>query len=487
MDSDVNFKDAPTETFDSVQTDSEAESVLKPRIELMDSKAFDELISDVPIGVRALPREVVSEELSRFEEIVQSRDVQRGLEYKLPRATDARAYRFCVQDVIFAIWTMQHRKGFNDIYVETFLTSEVYKKVDEKNVKAVGSLKNDEKKTFERDVIETGYYDRFVGATAALLTILSEAYRVGVPFRVQFGSTVENGRIPLDVALLAARNQIRLRNADMQRPGVRKGLIEPDEGKALYLALMGFSPVLRKRLQALEDAGLLSAERAAYLVCNGVWTIPEIECLILCSPYPDLILSGEVLPERRLLYQYVSWYCHATIMGGMLDRALGTRDDESANDPEVKRAGLDVEDDERPLIISTEPRILARTYRCEKSANESTPLPRWECERNGKRIKAQPGELIVALLRPRVACDLERFLLEDLQTAAKRAEKEPKSAIVIVLVPFDYHDLSDERRRFFRAEAERLGVVLAICPDSVKELDRIAEKKFIAQRMKKDD
>ena len=108
--------------------------------------------------------------------VVEDQDHKRTPGAKLPRATETRPYRFCVQDVVLAIWTMQHRKDEADIGVEVFLTSEVY----------------------EEGTRQGGYYDELAGATAATLTIFSEAYRVGIPLRVQFAKTVEDGCVPLD-------------------------------------------------------------------------------------------------------------------------------------------------------------------------------------------------------------------------------------------------------------------------------------------------
>lgn len=455
-----------------------------------------------PVGVRGLPKSIVENQLKRFDQIVKERNVERG--GKLPRATDLRPYRFCVQDVIFAIWAMRQRKDEEDIFVEVFLTSEVYKILEKKKVinpktgkpfqyEIIDDSGKKELKDVEERVVETGYYDKYAGATAATLTILSEAYRVGIPLRVQFGPAVENGQIPFDVYRLALQHGIVLRNAGPAREGIAPGLIEPDEGRRLYLALSGFSPLFSQKIQRLHEQGLISAERVAYMVHHGVWTVPEVEGIVLCSPYPDIVLSGEVFPEHRHLFQHVIIQSRMAIMGGMLDRALAARDDEDVAELQDKAQGVDVEDDERNLSIVTEAKWNARLYKLiSPSSNndnetspfmETLPLPRWECQ----RIRLQPEEYLSVLLRPRCSCDLEQFLEEDIQTAAQRLKDSPVPKISAVAVPFDFHDLTEEKQKAFRQQAESLNVVLMVCPEATKALDQLAEKKMAACRMKKEN
>src|SRR5262249_51288711 len=155
------------------------------------------------------------------------------------------------------------RKDEADINVEVFLTSEVY----------------------EEGTRQGGYYDELAGATAATLTILSEAYRVGIPLRVQFARTVEDGRVPMDIVRLAARQGVRVRSTEDGAPPEKKGRIEADEGRALYLALTGFRPALRRAIELLARQGLMSPERAAFIVHHGVWSLPEVEGIILSSTY----------------------------------------------------------------------------------------------------------------------------------------------------------------------------------------------------------
>ncbi len=414
--------------------------------------------TQLPVGVRGLTKPQIERALTRYQQVVNERPHERTPGGKLPRATETRPYRFCVQDVVLAIWTMEHRKDEADISVDVFLTSEVY----------------------EEGTRQGGYYDELEGATAATLTILSEAYRVGIPLRVQFGKTVEDGRVPLDIMRLAVRHGIGLAHA-------LKGRIEAEEGRELYLALTGFRPPLRHAIDLLARQGLMSPERAAFIVHHGVWSLPEVEGIILSSTYPDLVLSGDVMPEQRHLYQHVLTHSRLALMGGLLDRSLMNRDDEEARlQPGSKTLGLDVEDDERDLDIRTFANFHAREYvqgPFEADDNsDAVPLPNWECE----RMRLQPGERFSVLLRPRVAASLAVHLREDIEQAVVRRDTELKPKVVAVAVPFDFHDLDPARQESFRQTAAARGVVLMVCPETTRSLDQMAQKKMVASRIKRD-
>jgi hypothetical protein len=414
--------------------------------------------TELPVGVRGLTKAQIERALVRYQQIVNGRHHDRMLNATLPRATETRPYRFCVQDVVLAIWTMEHREDEADIAVDVFLTSEVY----------------------EEGTRQGGYYDELAGATAATLTILSEAYRVGIPLRVQFGKSVEDGCVPLDIVRLAVRHAVQLAHT-------RQGRIEPDEGRALYLALTGFPPRLRPAIDLLARQGLMSPERAAFIVHHGVWSLPEVEGIILSSPYPDLVLSGDVMPEQRHLYQHVLTHSRIALMGGLLDRSLMNRDDEEARlRPESKTLGLDVEDDERDLDIRTFARFSGREYVQRpteaRGISDSMPLPDWECE----RTRLQPGERLSVLLRPRVAASLAVELPGDIEQAVVRRDTELKPKVVAVAVPFDFHDLQPALQESFRQAAAARGVMLMVCPETTRSLDQLAQRKMIASRIKKD-
>ena len=407
-----------------------------------------------PVGVRGLPPEYVLSALERFQTIVNERGVERKPGEKLPRATELRPNRFCVQDVVLSIWAMRHRKDEADIFVDVFLTSEVY----------------------NQNTGETGFYDEFSGATAAALTILSEAYRVGAPLRVSFGKSVEDGKVPLDILRLAARHGISIQDAE-------HGRISANEGRELYLALTGFRSPIRQAIHMLHQRGLMSPERAAYIVHHGVWSLPEVEGIILCSRYPDLVLSGDVPPEQRHLYQHVVTQSRLALMGGLLDRSLSKRNDGDAS-TQGKEPGLDAEDDERNLDIRTHARFLGREYvLLAGPVADQLPLPKWG---SVSQTPLAPGERLSVLLRPRTSASLDAHLEKDISQAGLRWEQEPKPKCVALAVSFDFNDLPLARQQHFFQLSKEKSVILLICPESTRSLDQMAQKKMTASRIKKD-
>lgn len=408
----------------------------------------------LPVGVRGLPPKYVLTALERFQAIVTDCKSERKPGEKLPRATELRPYRFCVQDVVLSIWAMRHRKDEADILVEVFLTSEVY----------------------DQNTGETSFYDQLAGATAATLTILSEAYRVGAPLRVSFGKSVEDGRVPLDILRLAARHGITIQDAE-------RGHISANEGRELYLALTGFRPPIRQAIRLLHQRGLMSPERAAYIVHHGVWSLPEVEGIILCSRYPDLVLSGDVPPEQRHLYQHVLTQSRLALMGGLLDRSLSKRNDGDAS-TQGKEPGLDAEDDERNLDTRTHARLMGREYvLLPGPVTDQLPVPKWG---NVTQAPLAPGEHLSILLRPRTSASLDAYLEADISQAGLRWEQEPKPKCVAIAVPFDFHDLSNARQQHFFQLSATKNVLLLICPEATRSLDQMAQKKMAAGRIRKD-
>lgn len=407
-----------------------------------------------PVGVRGLPPEYVLSALEQFQSIVKEGGVERKPGEKLPRATELRPYRFCVQDVVLAIWAMRHRKDQADIFVDVFLTSEVY----------------------DQNTGETGFYDELAGATAATLTVLSEAYRVGAPLRVSFGKAVEGGKVPLDILRLAARHKISIKEAE-------RGRISESEGRELYLALTGFRPPIRQAINILHQKGLMSPERAAYIVHHGVWSLPEVEGIILCSRYPEIVLSGDVPAEQRHLHQHVLTQSRIALIGGLLDRSLSKRSDGESSS-QGKQIGLDAEDDDRNLDIRTNARLIGREYLLISGpVVDDLPLPKWGTI---SRSPLAPGERLSVLIRPRTSVSLDAYLEADLDQASLRFQQEPKPNCVAIAVPFDFNDLPIQRQSYFQKIAASKNVILMVCPEATRSLDQMAQKKMSASRIKKD-
>lgn len=422
---------------------------------------------------------------------------------KMPRANAWRPYRFAVQDVIFAITAIRHAKESNSVEVDVFLA------FDPKYA----------------DVVPEGHslypYEPLAAARALTLMILSEAFRCGAALRLRFTHNVERtdderatqerdktdrGRVPAAILQLAAMHGVTGIEAE-------SGVLKPAQAGPLYAALTGFPANLADRVRGLADQGLLSIERACYLVQHGVWTVPELEGLIRGCPYPDLILDGEIQPEQRHLYHHAQVHARTALLGGVLDRALLARDAEYTGSVTGKlksvkgraegatptinsvagqpaKPGLDVEDDDRDLLITFDPDLSARRYRLGVKESELLPLPDWRpfAARDGappwKDRVPRDGELI-ALLRPRDEAGLLQYLEADIAAAAGCARGADDC--VAVVVPLDFNDLRTDRQHMFLEQAAQanngVGVWLLVCPETARTLDGYAREKLNRSRV----
>lgn len=417
---------------------------------------------------------------------------------KMPRANAWRPYRFAVQDVIFAIAAIRHAKESNSVEVDVFLA------FDPKYA----------------DTVPGGHslhpYEPLAAARALTLMILSEAFRCGAALRLRFTRNVERsdderttqerdktdrGRVPAAILQLAALHGISGIEAE-------SGVLQPAQAGPLYAALTGFPANLADRIRELAGQGLLSIERVCYLVQHGVWTVPELEGLIRGCPYPDLVLDGEIQPEQRHLFHHAQVHARTALLGGVLDRALLSRDAEymggvKGNLKPVKgraegampaidsvggqpaKPGLDVEDDDRDLLITFDPDLVARRYRLGPRESGPLPLPDWRpfTTRDGDpvwRAGVSQGNELAALLRPRDEAGLLRHLEADLLAAA-RAKADGKH--VAVVVPLDFNDLRAEVQQGFLGQAARDDIWLLVCPETARTLDGYAREKLNRSRV----
>ena len=384
---------------------------------------------------------------------------------KLPRANAWRPYRFAIQDVIFAATAIRHSQELKCTEVDVFLTD---------------------------DFIEG--YDEYAATRALALLLLSEAFRCGVPLALRFTGNVEGGRVPRALLQLAQRQGIRI-------PDPQAGWLRPAEGSQLYAALTGFPQTLRLRIQQLTDDGLLSIERACYMIHHGVWTVPEVEGLIRGSPYPDLILNGNPQPEQRHIYHHVKIHTRAAILGGYLDRALLVRHSDTVGDAATNaepRPGVyggdkdmdgnpkqEVEDDERNLGIAFDEHLFARIYNC-PADQDPAPIPDWFAARQRPTAfprAIEPGHELVALLRPRDVGGLAHHLAEDIDQARQEAPRRHTGAVVALLVPQDFQELPDGKRQELIKLAATAEIAVLVCPENAKTLDDYAREKLKRSRI----
>ena len=372
------------------------------------------------------------------EESPQKLGYDHALGGRLPRNHIPRPYRFCVQDVLFGATVVRHAREHNCLEVDVFLTAVIPQ------------------------------YEPDSGARWLALFLLSEAYKCGGSMEIRFTEYVEGKRIPLALCQLAESI-----DSAFAPESIEQARISPQEACSLFAKLTGFSAELRERVDQLDSQGRLSVERVCYSVHHGVWTLNEIESIVLSSPYPDLVLSGEIQPEQRHLYSHVLLQARSSLLGGFLDRKMAQREhiDESG-------AAFDLEDDERNIIMEFESAICAKWYSC---PDEPMPVP-WLLEEQDHLV--HPNDSIVVLIRARDAAGIKHHLANDIEVVGERAIQSIGERYY-VLVPFDFNDsaiLDKERQTLInRAHSKQVGIL--VCPESTYTLDAEVRKRLMRSRI----
>lgn len=352
---------------------------------------------------------------------------------KLPRNHEWRPYRYCIQDVLFGATVVRHNREANCLDVDVFLTAYVPE------------------------------YDLLAGARALTTFLLSEAYKCGGTMELRFTREVEDGQVPSELQALANRYDISFRDSG-------RGRIMPEEAKALYAALTGFSPALQERIDTLERAGRIKMARACYAVHHGVWSREQIEMIALGSQRPDSVLAGLVQPYQRHLYIHDLLHARAALLGGMLDRQLARRERRDA-------AGTpyDLEDDIRSLEITFDGDYYAKGYR----SDELISVP-WLHDQS-RTIEILAGSLFYVLVRARDAADMLLHLESDLRLAQQLRDQHGQP--VFLLVPNDFITLPDAFTQRLLNQAEALKIRLMVCPETVLTFDADAAERLARSRI----
>lgn len=351
----------------------------------------------------------------------------------LPRSTDYRPYRYCIQDVVFGVVVIRHNQEVNCLQVDVFLTA---------NIPEYGPL---------------------AGANALTAFLLSEAFKCGGTMEIHFTRNVENGQVPAELKELASQYNIQLSLAC-------QGKIKPEEAKALYLALSGFSSKLQEQLSVFEKGGKITIARACYVVHHGVWSKEQLEMIVLGSENPNSIISGQSSPVQRHLYNHDIMHARAALMAGMFERVILQR--ERSNEEGV---GFDMEDDLRELDIEFDGDTYVKSYRC----TEAIKLEWLYGVENSQSVSE--NMLFHVLVRPRDRSDLSLHFISDISYAKEL--KERKKEPVFILVPRDFTDRPQEWTSKVLAITNDAGIGILVCPEAVNTLDTDAAQRLSTSRI----
>lgn len=350
---------------------------------------------------------------------------------KLPRNTDWRPYRYCIQDVVFGVTVVRHHQEGNCLQIDVFLSADVPE------------------------------YGPLAGSRALTAFLLSEAYKCGGSMELWFTNNVEGGQIPLELRELANLYGINFS---------QKNRIDASESKALYAAMTGFSPQLQAHIQQLEKDGKLKMARACYVVNHGVWSKEQLEMIVLGSENPESILSGQSSPEQRHLYHHDLLHARSALLAGMFERILLQRERQSDDG-----VTFDMEDDFRKLEISFDGQAYLKLYKC----SEAVDVP-WLYGTDIKQSIPENVPFQVAI-RSRGPADLLFHASTDIQTASK--VKAEKNFPTFVLFPRDFLDMPKERISQLQNLASQSGIGILVSPEAVSTLDVDASQRLATSRV----
>ena len=369
-----------------------------------------------------------ADDWGRFEAAVKAFDETHHWDHedeggRLPAPKEWRPYRMAVQDVLLGAVVIRHNTAKNNLQVDCCIIDNLEEYADHEAT-------------------------RFV-----TLFLLCEAYQCGGTMEIEF--TREQGRkqhmVPGAIHALA-------QELDVQLASWGSGRISAAEARALFVALTPFPQAARESLALLTDEASLSRPQACFAVHHGDWTVDEMAWLLIAAVSPGSILSGATRPEDGVLFARDLHDCCDALLGGQLDDLLMTRPSDSPT----------LEDDPMPLDIDIEEHIPAKSYVCGERLSVS-----WAQTSDGLRLEA--GATLLVAVHAWSSARLRRSLGSALETVASRVPEEDRAyCVTCVLVPWDFHSLTDSEQEQQIQRAESLGIHVLISPEPLSRLEERA-------------
>ncbi|MFA6368877.1 MAG: hypothetical protein WCX20_00655 [Candidatus Shapirobacteria bacterium] len=348
-----------------------------------------------------------------------------------PRAKEWRPQRFATRDQVIGMLVLRHQYKENIIEVDVFMT------------------------------MDPPWIEGYSGTKMAALFILCDAYKCGSTMGIKFTKNVEEGTVPINIIALAETLDVELKNID-------KGFITPKESRMLFIALTGFSVEAVKRMKELSISNLVTPERICYLVHHGIWSLEEMESILLGCDHPELILDGKIDIQDSLLYLDVFSRARKAIMGDFLDQKLKLKE---VFEGEVF---VDVEDNNRNFKINFDSRYFAKVYTTE----EEMPIP-WIAKKPDWIIPQ--GERLVVALRDYDWPDLHNNLNRDLEMCQQMIESYKDGVpthFFILLTRDTFYSSFSSCFETYISELEKIGIDLMISPKLLTEFDDDVLKKI---------
>jgi len=229
---------------------------------------------------------------------------------KIPfKARDWRVHRCCVHDLVVGLTAFKYSETFNGIEVDVFLTT-------------------------DHPDYEEGH-----GTKALMTLILSDAYRNGTSMEVRF--TKFDSAARKRVADNIPRNLLTTINSfGIKLLKQSEGMIIHDESINIFSSFLGIQSEAKSKIKELELENEATLQGICFLINSRVWTIEQINWLILNATRVKAIIFGRDNPENRINYSESLSLGRSVCALTKLKEKIETSFDEELNEVEINIKGV---------------------------------------------------------------------------------------------------------------------------------------------------
>lgn len=243
--------------------------------------------------------------LKRMEHLSEAYHESHGREGRLPKTHEERPIRLAVQNVIVGLAALRHDRTYDALAVTAWQTCQVPHVAAHEGCRGLASM------------------------------TLAEAFRAGGTMEIRFDQHPER-EVPASLRQYARTQGVAIGHDDPKS-------VSPTEARELFLATARMPLQLARRVDRASRDGVLSPERACFVIASGIWRTVELDFLLGTSPRTESILRGGCDPFDRPTRQAEQSASIAALMAGLLHARL-------SGTARVTGAAAQVVEDERQTI-----------------------------------------------------------------------------------------------------------------------------------------
>lgn len=257
------------------------------------------------INESEISKREIKEGLKRIKNLFANKHVKsysRFGETNIPyKAKDWRIHRCCVHDYIVGLIAFRYSELFNCIEVDVFLSTNHPEYEDEHGTKALLAL------------------------------LLSDAYRNGSGMEIRFTRFDSNlqkrvsSTIPQNLLNIITSSGIILSNSD-------KGMISHEESINIFTSILRIQEDVINKIKQFAKLNEISLQGVCFLINCRIWTIEQINWIILNATRVREVIFGKDDPEDRINYsESVSLGRCALALTKFKDKIESVSDNDSIN------------------------------------------------------------------------------------------------------------------------------------------------------------